>query len=223
MNAMLHRQLFFQCTTLVLTSTQGNINGTFQSCASYRYIHTPRGQVTDEILLLFTPSYKWQTHSNLTDPLLPLLSLAAPFQTPARTKYLGTKITLIEGDREPFKLKVISPLKGNIDLKETIHAKGISATRFAVLPKDLVLWKVGTNYHCILPLYLTPLWQLSGSERLEPNENFTVLAQIFQFLRGRDKARPFEETIGSLFAATPKRFSSKCPLIPVRRVRRSGV
>ncbi|KAM6493374.1 hypothetical protein JOM56_011508 [Amanita muscaria] len=48
---------------------------------------------------------------------------------------------LVEGDCKPF--KVAPPLNFDIDnLKELIHAKGIDTTKFSVLPKDLVLWKL---------------------------------------------------------------------------------
>ncbi|KAM6498799.1 hypothetical protein JOM56_006747 [Amanita muscaria] len=60
---------------------------------------------------------------------------------------------LIEGDRKPF--KVTPPLNFDIDdLKVFIHAKGINTTKFSVLPKDLVLWK------------------LRESEPLDPNDTF---------------------------------------------------
>ncbi|KAM6498794.1 hypothetical protein JOM56_006742 [Amanita muscaria] len=92
--------------------------------------------------------------SNRAFPSVPqrssLLSLPAYAESCERYRILWC---LIEGDCKPF--KVTTPLNFDInDLKGVIHANGINTTKFSVLPKDLVLWK------------------LRESEPLEPNNTF---------------------------------------------------
>ena len=82
----------------------------------------------------------FQTNQAFTvQPSYPLSSYG---QLPTPCKEYRSLWCFILGDREPFKVALPLNIVDLDDLKEVIHNKGIDTTKYTVLPKDLILWKV---------------------------------------------------------------------------------
>jgi hypothetical protein len=76
-------------------------------------------------------------------PSYPFLSYSQLSHYPTPCKEYHSLWCFILGDREPFKVALPFNVVVDVDdLKEVIHIKGIDTTKYTVLPKDLILWKV---------------------------------------------------------------------------------